>query len=171
MGIRMHAKLFFSLGVLLLPFTALAAEGSHPAEHLAFGVGYFDILHDDGAALLDLEYRGDYVWEDLRPVLGVSLDSNGGIYAHGGVHWDFSLDPNWILSPNFMVGAYSDGGSKDLGHALEFRSGLELSYRFDDASRLGLAFNHISNASIGDKNPGAESLLLVYSHPIFGWKE
>ncbi|MBT4488902.1 MAG: acyloxyacyl hydrolase, partial [Rhodospirillaceae bacterium] len=39
-------------------------------------------------------------------------------------------------------------------------------YRFSDRSRLGVALSHISNASIGDKNPGAESLMLTYALPV-----
>jgi hypothetical protein len=45
---------------------------------------------------------------------------------------------------------------------VEFRSGLEVSYRLDDRSRLGLSFYHLSNGVIYDVNPGGESLCVVY---------
>ena len=55
---------------------------------------------------------------------------------------------------------------KELGGTLEFRTGAELAWRFDDYSRLGLALHHISNASIYDSNPGTEMLVLTYSVPF-----
>jgi lipid A 3-O-deacylase len=49
---------------------------------------------------------------------------------------------------------------------IEFRSGFELAYRFDDHSRLGVAVHHLSNASIGADNPGTETALIYYSIPL-----
>ena len=163
----MRAIVIFLAG-LFIATNAVAVEKYH-GEHLSFAAGYFDLMQGDGAAQFSLEYRGSDVWEGLRPVIGVSVDAEGGIYGYGGANWDLYLSESWILSPNFMVGGYHQGDSKDLGHALEFRSGLEIDYEFDNDSRLGMTFNHVSNASIGDKNPGAESLMLIYSHPIYVW--
>ena len=72
-------------------------------------------------------------------------------------------DPSFIT-----IGAgYFEGNGKDLGHVFEIRSALEVAYRFDDRSRLGVMFYHISNAGLGDdKNPGAEALTLSYSFPL-----
>jgi hypothetical protein len=64
------------------------------------------------------------------------------------------------------VGAYHEGNGKDLGGTLEFRSGLELAYRFDDRSRLGLEISHRSNASIYEDNPGEETLMVFYHLPL-----
>ena len=73
-----------------------------------------------------------------------------------------------VLTPSFGAGLYAEGSGKDLGHAVEFRSQIELSYRFDNRSRLGVAFSHISNASIADDNPGVEILNVYYSLPLDG---
>ncbi len=63
------------------------------------------------------------------------------------------------MTPGFGVGAYHDGGGgKDLGSVLAFRSQIVLAYCFDDRSRLAVAFSRISNASVGDDNPGSEIL-------------
>ncbi|MBO6784517.1 MAG: acyloxyacyl hydrolase, partial [Alphaproteobacteria bacterium] len=61
---------------------------------------------------------------------------------------------------------YADGNGKDLGHTIEFRSQLEIGYRFDDRSRLSFAVSHISNASLGDSNPGTEIATIYYHIPI-----
>ena len=49
---------------------------------------------------------------------------------------------------------------------MEFRSSLELAYRFDNRARLGLSFYHLSNASLDDNNPGTEVFSLNYSIPL-----
>ncbi|MCZ6727505.1 MAG: acyloxyacyl hydrolase, partial [Acidobacteria bacterium] len=70
------------------------------------------------------------------------------------------------LAPNFAVSLYEQGDGKDLGHEIEFRSGLELACSHRGGSSLGLEFYHISNSSISDVNPGSNSLLVYYSWPL-----
>ena len=64
------------------------------------------------------------------------------------------------------AGYYDKCNGFDLGHELEFRSSVELSYRFDNRTRLGVSFYHMSNASIDADNPGTEVLSIVYSIPL-----
>ena len=149
------------IGLLLNVPAALAQDG-----HLALYTGSFDVLDDDSSWQFGAEYRFADVSYGLRPTIGVNVDDDSAAYLYGGVNWDILLGSSVYLTPNFMVGAYSKGAGKDLGGALEFRSGLELSYSFADDHRLGVAFNHISNASLYDSNPGAEALLLVYQLPL-----
>jgi len=51
----------------------------------------------------------------------------------------------------------------ELGFPLEYRSSAELSYRLKNKSRFGAMFYHISNSSLGFKNPGTECLVFFYS--------
>lgn len=53
-----------------------------------------------------------------------------------------------------------------LEYRLEFKSFLEVAYRLTNDSRIGLRGSHLSNAGFGDRNPGADSLSLLYSHPF-----
>jgi hypothetical protein len=46
---------------------------------------------------------------------------------------------------------------------IEFRSGIELSRRLGERSRLGVSFFHLSNAALYNFNPGSESLVLTYT--------
>ena len=162
---RFSPVIIVSLACLATLFFSVEARAQ---QYITLGAGAFDVLDDEANAQFSLEYRGDYAWQRLRPVLGVSVDTDGGTYGYAGGNWDIPLfgSDRLLLIPNFVVGAYHQGNSKDLGGALEFRSGLELGYRFDNDAQLGLTFNHISNASIYDENPGAESLMLLYSHPV-----
>jgi len=153
--------------------SALAVTGSlllsipaHATDYLTFGAGSFDVLDDTNSANFSLEYRATAFKHYLLPMVGVQANSDGGVYGYAGINGDFFLTDNIVLTPNFAVGAYSQGDSKDLGGALEFRSGLELGYQFESQQRVSVAFNHISNAGIYDHNPGEENLMLLYSHPI-----
>jgi hypothetical protein len=53
-----------------------------------------------------------------------------------------------------------------MGHPVEFRSQVEVAYRFADSSRLGLSLSHYSNGKLAKKNPGTETLMLNYSIPV-----
>lgn len=146
---------------------AVFAEPTHESDYLALYAGYFDITQDDNAAVqVGLDYRFQSIYKGLRPAIGLNVSNDESFYGYGGFFWDVFLSDHWVFTPNIVMGGYSSGDGKKLGHGLEFRSGLELSYQFDGGSRLGFNFNHISNASIGDRNPGAETLLLVYQHPL-----
>jgi hypothetical protein len=154
-----------AVACLLLVPSAQAEEGD-PAL-LALGMGYYDInLRDDEAADFRLEYRSDLALWIVRPWAGLEVTSDGAVYGLGGVLADIDLGPRFRLTPSIGAGLYHDGDGKDLGHAVEFRSQVELSYRFEGGRRLGLAFGHISNASLGDDNPGTEILTLYYMIPL-----
>ncbi|MBA4274199.1 MAG: acyloxyacyl hydrolase [Alphaproteobacteria bacterium] len=140
-------------------------------DYLKGYVGAYDVSQgDDSAAEAGIEYVYQDIYYGLRPLAGIMVTSDSAVYGYAGAQWDLFLSDSIILSPNFVAGAYSQGDGKDLGHALEFKSGIELAYQFEAGERVGVAFNHISNASIGDDNPGTENLILTYSHPL-NWAE
>ena len=148
---------------------AVAATGPAAAQDpdlFAFSVGGFDVNDDDTAAEASIEYRSDWKPFYLGPTIGLMVNSDGGVYGYGGVYLDLFFGRRFVVTPNFAVGGYSQGDSKDLGSTIEFRSGVDVAYRFDDRSRLGIAFHHISNASIDDTNPGVNSLVVTYAVPI-----
>ncbi|MGB9879029.1 MAG: acyloxyacyl hydrolase, partial [Candidatus Pelagibacter ubique] len=45
---------------------------------------------------------------------------------------------------------------------LEFKSELQISVDFVSNSQLGFSYNHLSNASLGTKNPGANSYMFNF---------
>ena len=53
---------------------------------------------------------------------------------------------------------YIDGGSDD---EVTLKRNTE-SFNISDSAHLGMSYNHISNASLGDKNPGANSYMLNF---------
>ena len=116
--------------------------------------------------MVDVQVRlNSGLWIFL-PQAGLFVTSDGGFYGHVGFYSDFFFGRRFVLSPSVSVGGYYDGSGKDLGGAVEFRSAIELAYRFNDRSRLGLQFGHLSNAHLYDSNSGEEFLILNYSIPI-----
>lgn len=155
----------------LLPAMALAAALARPAAaddpaFLNLGAGYYDINDDEEAGEFRAEYWSDWRLLLFKPFVGVSATTDRAVYGYLGLRMDLYFGRRWMLIPSAAVGAYEDGDGKDLGHTIEFRTGAEIAYRFDDRSRLGIAFHHISNADLGDKNPGTEILTLNYAIPI-----
>ncbi len=162
-------RAFAPLAVLILSvlMVATAARAEEP-DFITFGAGYYDLTDDDDAAEVRIEYRfsEDYKLMWFTPFVGFTATSDAATYGYGGIALDLFFGRRWVATPTFAAGLYGDGDGKDLGHAIEFRSGLEVAYRFDDYSRLGLSFTHISNAGLDDENPGVESLVLFYSIPF-----
>ena len=156
-----------SIIAAVIGLAAGAARAGDPA-FLAVSAGGFDVNDNETAGEFRIEYRSDRKFLFLKPMIGAMLNTDGGIYGYGGINLDIFLGRRWVVMPNFAIGGYRRGSSKDLSSIIEFRSGLEIAYRFDDRSRLGVAISHISNASISDNNPGTESLVLTYSIALGG---
>ena len=151
----------------------VAATAPRPAladdpEFLTFGAGWFDYNRQkDQGGEFRLEYRSDYKLWHFKPFATAAVTSNGMTFIGGGILLDVFLGRRLVITPSFAPTLYQGGTSDlDLGHVVEFRSQLEIAYRFDDRSRLGLSVSHYSNASLGDKNPGTETILLNYSLPL-----
>jgi hypothetical protein len=162
------AGLLVLLALAVVPRAAWAASDEDPdPDALAFGLGYFDIIkRRDGAAIFNLEYRSDKRLWVFKPQAGMFATSEGGFYAYAGIRLDVYFGNRFVFTPSFSPGLYYEGNGKDLGFEVEFRSSAEIAYRFDDYSRLSLGIAHLSNASLGDKNPGVETLTLTYSVPF-----
>jgi len=150
------------LSTFLLAGTVRAGERPPPA--LALGAGWFDFnRRQDQAAELRLEYRSSLRLP--RPAVGVLATTDRSVYVYGALGFGIPLG-RLVLTPSFGPGAYFRGGGKELGHVVEFRSQVELAWRFRDGSRLGFSVCHISNGGLGERNPGAESLTLTYEVPL-----
>ena len=156
---------------LLVAVSAVAACAATPAfagDYLTLSAGKYDVFDSgDSAAQFGLEYRFREWKYDIHPIVGGFFTSDESKYVYAGANWEVEALTNQLyIIPNFAVGAYSAGNGKKLGGTLEFRSGIEVDYQFENKHRLGVALNHISNASIYDRNPGEETLMATYSLPL-----
>ena len=142
------------------------AEDDDPS-FISLGAGYYDIFGSDEAAEFRLEYRNKSRFFIFKPFAGVAVTSEQAVFAYAGILSDFYFGRRIVVTPSVAPGYYEKGGGKDLGHEFEIKSGLEISYRLDDRSRIGLHFYHVSNAGLEDTKPGVKILGIGYSIPLY----
>lgn len=157
------AFVFAAAAVVGLPTSPAQAQDP---SFLSISAGRFDFnRQQDPSWEAGLQYRSDLKLWIFQPMVGVMHNLHGSTNAYAGISLDVFLGNRIVFRPSFAPSAYIKAGGKDLGGTIEFRSAAELSYRFDDRSRLGVEIYHLSNAHLYDKNPGEESITLVYSLP------
>ena len=132
-----------------------------------FYTGMFD-FSDDGkrASLFGIQHQNESLIRDsflgnISPITGLMLTEKNAAYLYTGIQAQYKMGKLNVV-PSFTPGLYSEGDGKDLGHVLEFKSELQLSLDLSSNSELGFSYNHISNASLGDKNPGANSYMFNF---------
>ena len=147
---------------LILPVNSEENNNAFNEHEINFYTGMFD-FSDDGqrAGLFGMQHQNENLTRDsflgtLSPITGFMITENNAGYVYTGVQAQYSIG-NLNITPSFSPGLYGEGDGKDLGHVLEFKSELQLSLDLFSNSELGFSYNHISNASLGDKNPGANS--------------
>jgi lipid A 3-O-deacylase len=152
-----------ALAFALLRTAPLRAEGG---SALVVAAGVFEPGDSTyQAAELGLQGRGGgRVWV-LHPMAGGMVTHKGSFDLYAGFSFDLFLGKRLVLRPSFAPGYFNKGSGKDLGYPLEFRSGLEVGWRFSNGTRLGVELNHISNGGLADRNPGANSLMLMVTIP------
>ena len=97
----------------------------------------------------------------MSPISGGFLTEKNAIFLYTGIQAEYELG-FLTITPSFAPGYYNYGDGKDLGSPLEFKTEVQLSFNISDSTHLGMSYNHISNASLGDKNPGANSYMLNF---------
>ena len=162
-------KLIIILFSLFFSFTLQAEDLKMKNKNTEFNVytGMFD-FSDDGkrSTLIGFQHQNEDLNRDtflgnLSPVTGAMITADSATYFYTGVQAHYKLG-TLNFTPSFTPGLYNKGNGKDLGHALEFKSELQLSLELPSDSQFGFSYNHLSNASLGDKNPGANSYMLNF---------
>lgn len=121
----------------------------------------------NNATRYGIEYRFKPLsFHRIVPSIGNVWIDNGATFTYVEMRRDFQLAEKWLLTPSFGVGGFHSEPGLRLGHSMEFRSGIELSHRFDNQFRLGLAIFHLSNGGLSRDNPGTESLVFSVSIPF-----
>jgi len=167
---------------LLFKTSILFAQG-----YDVLGLGIYDVKFDGSSSnyATDIRYerRFDNTLVDigpeednffyLKPFVGIEATTDSAFYFLGGIYLEDNLGKlligkanKWNFTPSFGLGYYEDGNGKKLGNKLEFRTTLELSYQLKNDDRIGFSLGHISNANIGNKNPGVEIISLSYQKPF-----
>ena len=166
----MKFKMFFVvLCSTLMFFSSNADEIKSDYKNTEFNVytGMFD-FSDDGkkATLIGFQHQNENLNRNtflgnLSPITGLLFTADNAGYLYTGIQAQYKLGA-LNLTPSFTPGIYHEGDGKDLGHLIEFKSELQISLDLSKTSELGFSYNHISNASLGDKNPGANSYMFNF---------
>ncbi len=160
-------KLSFIFFVIFIATKLFAADEVNNNHQLNFFTGNFDFSDDKQKALLvgfqhqDENLNRDTFVGNVSPITGGFVTENSAAYIYTGVEWNVDMG-GMTFTPSFAPGLYHEGDGKDLGHILEFKSEVQLSYKPSDESSIGVSYNHVSNASLGDKNPGANSYMFNF---------
>ncbi|MDX2027759.1 MAG: acyloxyacyl hydrolase [Alphaproteobacteria bacterium] len=179
----LRMKLRFCL-VLALAFffssPASAIEKFRQPDLISFAAGYKDFNKDEPrreAADFRLEYRWGVSllpqitsyfksWDpyvQFHPFVGGEVTTVGQLYGLGGLAMDILIGNHGIITWSEGVGLFYGGDAFPMGSFVEFRSQVEVGWRFTNEMRLTAAISHISNAKITNRNPGAE-IVSVYFH-------
>ena len=166
-------KKIIAIVIFILPLVFIFPVKSNevkknPSDHeFSFYTGMFD-FSDDGqrAALFGIQHQNENLTRNsflgtISPVTGFLITENNAGYIYTGIQAQYNLG-KLNITPSFTPGLYGEGDGKDLGHVLEFKSELQLSLDLFTNSKLGFSYNHISNASLGEKNPGANSYMFNF---------
>ena len=165
----MVLKKFCSVLFFVLFAFSVNAEELKNEKNTEFNVysGMFD-FSDDGkkSTLIGFQHQNENLNRDtflgnLSPITGALITSDNAGYIYTGVQAQYKIGL-LNITPSFMPGLYHEGNGKDLGHMLEFKSEVQLSLDLSKNTELGFSYNHLSNASLGDKNPGANSYMFNF---------
>ena len=154
------------INLCLINFESIAGNKSNETELNIF-TGMFDFSDDkQSSGLLGLQHQNDELFRksflgNLSPITGGFLTDKSAFYLYSGVQAEYKLGL-FTITPSFAPGYYHYGNGKDLGYPLEFKSEVQMSFDLNDSTHLGMSYNHISNASLGTKNPGANSYMLNF---------
>ena len=166
-------KIASALLIALVSFSFFSFANSADEEinknetELNFFTGMFDFSDDKQAAgVLGIQHQNDDLFRKsflgrLSPIKGGFLTENNAFYFYTGAQAEYNLGI-FTITPSFAPGYYNSGDGKNLGSVLEFKSEIQMSLNLSDSTEFGMSYNHISNASLGDKNPGANSYMLNF---------
>ena len=165
----MKVKYFFlTLLIFILPSNLLGETKVENENHqMNLFIGNFDFSDDkQKATLLGFQHQDENLNRDtflgnVSPITGGFVTENSAAYVYTGVEWNVDMG-SFYFTPSFAPGLYHEGDGKDLGHVLEFKSEVQLSYETSDTTNFAVSYIHVSNASLGDKNPGANSYMFNF---------
>ena len=171
MKLFIHQIKFFIITILVVISSQAQADEKnknlYDQHELNFYTGMFD-FSDKGArsAIIGFQHQNENLYRDsflgtISPVTGGMITADNAAYVYTGVQAQYSFG-KIDFTPSFTPGLYNEGDGKDLGHLVEFKSELQLSLNLFENSQIGMSYNHISNASLGEKNPGANSYMFNF---------
>mgnify|MGYP001195111337 CR=1 FL=1 len=163
-------KLKLILLILFSFCTSNFAVADQGDKDISFYAGTFDVIDkegDDQTSLFGIEHKNPNLFREtflgkFKPITGGFITGDNSVYLYTGVEGQYGVGPLKIL-PSFAPGYYEKGDGKDLGHVLEFKSEIKVGIDIFNNSNLSYSYSHLSNNTIGDKNPGTDNQQITFS--------
>ena len=164
-------KINFTLFAIIITFIfsnyAISEDQNLKETEINVYTGMFDFSDDKQASgLVGFQHQNEELYNEsflgkLSPITGGFITEKNAFYFYTGAEANYNFG---IISitPSFAPGYYNTGDGKDLGSPIEFKSEVQMSLNLSESSQFGMSYNHISNASLGDKNPGANSYMINF---------
>ena len=164
-----HLRIHAIVLILFLNSSLSIAEENIKNKNTEFNIftGMFDFSdHGKRSTLIGFQHQNEDLYRDtflgnLSPITGAMITADSATYLYTGVQAEYEIG-KLNFTPSFSPGYYTTGDGKDLGSPLEFKTEVQLSLNLPKESQFGLSYNHLSNASLGDKNPGANSYMFNF---------
>lgn len=157
--------IYFSLLTIFCSFTWMQPRNHNTLITVGGGHLYGGPRHTSG--ILQFEYKfATRFWKYLRPQATLAFPQLKGVFFGAGIGVDCYLTRHLVFTPSFEPGFYSKGKSRDLGFPIQFRSSVELALEKCNGARVGTQFYHISNASLGHRNPGINAWVFFVGFPL-----
>ena len=162
-------KIFLILFFLFFSTFLIADETKINDNNTEFNIytGMFDFSdHGKRSTLIGIQHQDENLNRNtflgnLSPITGAMITADNATYMYTGIQANYKLG-SLNFTPSFSPGYYNQGDGKDLGHALEFKSEVQLSLELPKDAQFGFSYNHLSNASLGEKNPGANNYMFNF---------
>jgi|TARA_B100001540_G_scaffold188672_1_gene166393 lipid A 3-O-deacylase len=162
---KLKITIYFIFSFLLI--SPSTSDENLNDNEINFYSGMFDFSDDGQRALLfGLQHQNENliresVLGEISPVTGFFLTENQAAYLYTGIQAHYNLG-DLDFTPSFTPGLYHEGDGKDLGHVIEFKTEVQFSINTSADTKFGFSYNHVSNASLGSKNPGANSYIFNF---------
>jgi hypothetical protein len=153
------------MGYTHCPAGCVAARDTAP--RLSFQTGAVEFQDRPAGEEIYLEYALPTAYGPFQPVAAVSVTSDESAWLGFGLRSEVPLwDTDLVYEGSLIPGYHDPGNGPDLGGALQFRGSFGLAYDFGNDVRIGLYYDHRSNADTQALNPGLETYGLRVSIPL-----
>jgi lipid A 3-O-deacylase len=165
-------RIFFLNFAVLIAFFSLigftnSEENNLNETEINLYSGMFDFSDTNQAAgIIGLQHQNDDLFREsflgkISPITGGFVTEKSAFYLYTGAQAEYDIG-FFRVTPSFAPGYYNYGDGKDLGYPLEFKTEIQVSLDLSESTEFGMSYNHISNASLGTKNPGANSYMINF---------
>ena len=156
----MHKKIIH-LAVALFSVAVSTPTIANDSHRVGIGFGLWGVMDDadKGAIHLHYEFAEQAVLWNIRPVILSFFDDNSHYFISIGGLREFYINDKLSWGVGLQAGYFNN--SIRLDNDMEFYSRIYGNYHLDESFFIRAELGHISNAGLGDTNPGSENVTIT----------